>query len=90
MSFQYMLRNKVCLKRKRGSFLRNYRTGNIHDVPQEDLLMVAGDMNCQIESTPDGFEDVVGCLSFGVRNQEGENMLGICQERNLSVMNSYY
>ena len=46
---------------------------NIHDVPQEDLLMVAGDVNCHIGSTRDGFEDVMGCLSFGVRNQEGEN-----------------
>ena len=32
----------------------------------------------------------MGCFSFGVRNQEGENMLGLCQEHNLRVMNSYY
>ena len=43
---------------------------NIHDVPQEDLLMVAGDMNYHIGSTRDGFEDVMGCFSFGVRNQQ--------------------
>ena len=63
---------------------------NIRDDPQEDLIMVAYDMNCHVGSTHDGFEDVMGCFSFGVRNQEGENMLGLCQERNLRVMNSYY
>ena len=48
---------------------------NIHDVSQEDLLMVASDMQCHIGSTHDGFEDVMGCFSLGVRNQEGEKML---------------
>ena len=69
-----MLHNSVGLMRKRGSFLRNYQE-KIHDVPREDLLMVAGDMNCHIGSTRDGFEDVMGCFSFGVRNQEGENIV---------------
>ena len=36
----------------------------MHDVPQEDLLMVAGDMNCHIGSTRDGFEDVIRCFSL--------------------------
>ena len=31
----------------------------------------------------DGFEDVIGCFSFGVRKQEGENMLGLCHDHNL-------
>ena len=52
--------------------------------------MMAGDMNCHIGSTCDGFEDVIGCFSFGMRNQKGENMLGLCLEHNLRVMNSYY
>ena len=43
---------------------------NIHDIPQENLLMVAGDMNCHIGSTHNGFEDVMGCFSFRVRNQD--------------------
>ena len=32
----------------------------------------------------------MGCFSFGVRNKEGENMLGLCQEHKLRVMNLYY
>ena len=32
----------------------------------------------------------MGCFTFGVRNQKGENMLGLRQEQNLRVMNSYY
>ena len=52
--------------------------------------MVVGDINGHIGSTRDGFEDVMGCFSFGVRNQEGENMLGLCQEHNLRVMSSQF
>ena len=33
---------------------------------------------------------MIGCFSFAVRNQEGENMLGLCQEHNLRLMSSYY
>ena len=53
----------------------NKLSDNVHEVPLEDLLMVADDTNCHIGSTCDGFEDVIGCFSFGVRNLEGENML---------------
>ena len=42
-------------------------------------MIVAGDMNCHNGSMHDGFEDLMGCFSFGVRNQKGENMLGMCQ-----------
>ena len=52
--------------------------------------MVACDMNGHTGSTCDGFEDVMGCFGFGVRNQEGENKLGLCQEHNLRVRTSYY
>ena len=80
-----MLQKRVGLRRKRGSFLRNYWIIIIHDVPEKDILIVAGDMNCHIGSTRDGFEDFMGCFSFGVRNQEGENMLGLCQGHKLRV-----
>ena len=53
MSFEYnMLHKRVDLKRKKLS-------DNIHDVPQEDLLMVMDDINCHIGSTHDGLEDVM-------------------------------
>ena len=42
-------------------------------------------MASDIESTHDSFEDVMRCFSFRVRNQEGENMLGLYQEHNLRV-----
>ena len=52
--------------------------------------MVANGMNCHIGSKYDGFEDVIGCFSFGVRKQEGEYMLELCPEHNLRVIKSYY
>ena len=51
---------------------------------------MAGDRNCHIELTRDGFEDVTECFSFGLRNQKGENMLRLHQENNLRVMSSFY
>ena len=62
----------------------------INEVPEGDLLMVAGDMNSHIGMRQDGFEDVMGCFGFGERNQEGEEMLRLCQEHNLRVMNTYF
>ena len=47
-------------------------------------------MKCHTGSTRGGFEDMMGCFSFEVRNQQGGNMLGLCQEHKLRVMNSYY
>ena len=45
---------------------------NIHDVPRENLLRVAGGMNCHNGSTREGIEDVIRYFSYPVRNQEGE------------------
>ena len=39
---------------------------------------MGGNLNCHNESTHDGFEDVMGCFGFGVRNQKGKNILGLC------------
>ena len=64
---------------KKSEFLEKL-SDNIHDVPQEDLLMVAGDINYHTGSACDGFEDVMGCFSFGVRTNK----------YNLRVMNSHY
>ena len=52
--------------------------------------MEAGDINCHIGSTFDSLEGMMGCFSSGVRQQEGKNILGLCQEHNLRVLNSYY
>ena len=51
--------------------------------------MVTGDTNCHTESTRDGI-DAMGCLSCGVKNQDDENTLRLCQEHNLRAINSYY
>ena len=90
MSFQHFAPQQGRPEEEKREFLEKLSDNVIHDIPKEDLLMVAGDMNCHIGSMSDGFEDVMGCFSFGVRNQEGENMLRLCQEHNLRVMNSYY
>ena len=44
-----MLHERVSLKKKRGSFLTVKLSNNVHDVPQVDLLMEAGDMNSTLD-----------------------------------------
>ena len=63
---------------------------NIHDVPLKDFLMVAGDMNCHNGLTRDDSEDVMRCFSFGVKNQEQENILGLCLVHKLRFITLYY
>ena len=66
--FQSLPHNKVSLTRKR-EFSEKLSDSIINDVPQEDLFMVAGDMNCHIGSTRDGFEEVMGCFGYDLKKK---------------------
>ena len=62
----------------------------IQEVPKSDIVMVVGDMNSHVGKRLDGFEDVMGCFGPGERNQEGEEMMRLCQKHNMKVMNTYF
>ena len=62
----------------------------IEDIPESDIIIVAGDMNSHVGEDRTGFEDVIGGYGWGVRNSDGEEMLRLCQEHNLRVTNTYF
>ena len=61
----------------------------IQEVSRSDIVMVAGDMNSHVGKRLDGFDDVMECFGLGERNQEEEEMLRLCQDHNMKVINTY-
>ena len=57
-------------------------------VAESEVLHVAGDLNGHIGEDRRDFEEVMGAHGFGVRNQEGERMLELCQSKELRVINT--
>ena len=51
---------------------------------------VAGDLNGRIGEDRRGFDEVMGAHEFGVRNQEGESILELCQSKELRVTNMMF
>ena len=62
----------------------------IAEVPEADILIVGGDMNAHVGQRRDGFEYEMGCFGVGERNGEGEELLRICQENNLKIVNTLF
>ena len=61
----------------------------IKGLPRSDIVLVPGDMNSHVGKRLDGFDDVMGSFGLAERNQEGE-MLRLCQEHDMKVMNTYF
>ena len=53
------------------------------------VLPVASTLNGHIGENRKGFHEVMGAQGFGVRNQEGERILELCQNEELRMINIY-
>ena len=62
----------------------------IEEVPARDVLIIAGDLNAHVGQDRNGFEEEMGRFGFGERNREGEELLRLCQENNLKIVNTWY
>ncbi|XP_039283900.1 uncharacterized protein LOC120351281 [Nilaparvata lugens] len=58
---------------------------NLHNVG-----VVMGDFNAHVGSSRAGYEEVIGCFSYGTRNEEGEKLLDLCQRNGMRVANTWY
>ena len=63
---------------------------SIGRIPEEDLLIIGGDLNGHVGKDNKGFEEVMGIYGFGERNEDGENILDFCQSRRLSILNTMF
>ena len=58
--------------------------------PDEELLLVCGDLNGHVGKNTAGFEDVHGGNGFGERNADGIRLLDYCLAANLSISNTFF
>ena len=59
-------------------------------VPNNDGLIIGGDMNAHVGRDTGGYEDVLGLYGYGERNAEGTNLLDICKNQRLRILNTYF
>ena len=58
---------------------------SIGNIPENEILVIGGDLNRHVGRGRNGFEDVMGIDGYGERNADGENILEICQSRQLKI-----
>ena len=64
--------------------------GVVARVPNDEFLMVCGDLNGHVGQGSNGFEGHHGGNGFGVRNQDGTRILDLCVATNLAITNTFY
>jgi hypothetical protein len=62
----------------------------IDGVPENEVLLIAGDFNGHVGEKTDGFEGIHGGRGFGSRNLEGEMLLEFAESMGLRVMNTWF
>ena len=62
----------------------------IGQIPQSEVLLIGGDVNSHIGSDNAGYEEVMGQYGYGTKNNEGEDVLGICLNHGLRVLNTFF
>jgi len=63
---------------------------SIGNIPKNEILVIGGDLNGHVGRDRNGFEDVMGIDGYGERNVDGENILEICQSRQLKILNTMF
>jgi exonuclease III len=63
---------------------------SIGRIPEEDILIIGGDLNGHVGKDNKGFEEVMGIYGFGERNEYGESILDFCQSRSLMILNTMF
>ena len=62
----------------------------VEEIPVEEKIILAGDLNGHIGERADGYKEVHGGYGYGVRNEEGERILDFALQQKLAVCNSYF
>ena len=60
------------------------------EVPEGELIWIGGDMNAHVGNQRGGFEEQLGRFSIGERNAEGEELLRMCLENDLRIVNTWF
>ena len=63
---------------------------SIGNISENDILGIGRDLNGHVGRDRNGYEDVVVIDGYGERNADGENILEICQSRQLKILNTMF
>ena len=61
---------------------------SIGNIPENEMLVIGGDLNGPVGRDRNGFEDVMGIDGYGEKNADGENILE--QSRQLKILNTMF
>ena len=62
----------------------------VGEIPGEEKIVLAGDLNGHIGERAEGYEKVHGGFGYGARNAEGEMILEFAEQQKLVICNSYF
>ena len=62
----------------------------IDETPNQDLLIVSGDMNAKVGRDWDLWKHVIGQHGYGDMNSRGEKLLNFCTANNLTIANTLF
>ncbi|XP_016299301.1 uncharacterized protein LOC107656114 [Sinocyclocheilus anshuiensis] len=62
----------------------------IEELPKKDVKIVIGDWNAKVGTDNLGWEQVMGCHSYGQRNNRGERLLEFASKNDLLITNTRF
>ncbi|XP_065866604.1 uncharacterized protein, partial [Euphorbia lathyris] len=62
----------------------------VQQVPNDEKMVLGGDLNGHVGSRRDGFESVHGGYGFGDKNEAGNDILEFASAYDLSIMNTWF
>ena len=62
----------------------------IDEIPNQDLLIVSGDMNAKVGRDWDQWKHVKGQHGYGNINSRGEKLLNFCTANNFTIANTLF
>jgi hypothetical protein len=62
----------------------------VKSVPSREKLFIGGDLNGHVGASNTGFEGVNGGFGYGIRNQEGEDVLSFTLAYDMIIANTLF
>ncbi|XP_063595375.1 uncharacterized protein LOC134772335 [Penaeus indicus] len=61
---------------------------SVREIPEEEEIILGADLNCHVGETAGGYEACHGGFGYGLRNEEGEEMLETLESLELVLVNT--